>query len=228
MTSPAQRSSNSKFHKLRSATRHALLRAAVWVLVPALAACGSFGASPPDSVTLPPIVHAAASDYVIGAGDHLQVFVYQSPTLSVGDTPVRPDGRISLPLVPDIAAAGKTPSQLSTEVASRLSEFVKNPNVSIIVHSFVSTYDRQIKVIGEASEPLALPYSDGMTVLDVMIQTKGLTKYAAGNRAIIVRRVGNTQQTIKVRLDDLLKNGDISQNVSMLPGDTLIIPQTFF
>ena len=173
-------------------------------------------------------VHTDASQYVIGPGDHLQIFVYEAPMLSVADTPVRPDGRLSLPLVPDLDAAGKTPSQLAHDITERLKEYVKDPNVSVIVHSFVGTFDRQIKIIGEATEPMSLPYSDRMTILDVVIAAKGLTKYAAGNRAIIVRRIGGKQETIHVHLDDLLKNGDVSQNIEMQAGDTLIIPQTYF
>lgn len=190
----------------------------------ALAGCGTtIGEQPQLSdPTLP------TSEYVIGPGDHLQVFVYDAPTLSAGDTPVRPDGRISMPLVPEMVAAGKTPLQLSKDIAEVMKTYIKDPNVSVIVHSFVGPMARQIKVIGEATDPIALPYSDHMTVLDVMISAKGLTRYAAGNSAIIVRKVDGKQVTIKVRLYDLIKQGDVSQNVEMRPGDTLIIPQSFF
>jgi len=169
----------------------------------------------------------AASEYLIGPGDALGIFVYDNPQLST-DVPVRPDGRISTPLVPDIMAAGKTPTQLGGEIEKRLQEYVKEPHVTVIVKSFVGPLDRQIRVIGEATDPQAIPYRDGMTVLDVMIATKGLTRYAAGNRAVIVRRVGDKQETIHVNLSDLIKDGDISQNVAMRPGDTLIIPQSWF
>lgn len=171
---------------------------------------------------------AAKSDvYVIGPGDQLNIFVYDSPQLSM-TVPVRPDGRISTPLVPELMAAGKTPSQLGHDITERLKEFVKDPNVTVIVSGFIGPLDRQIRVIGEAAEPQAVPYRDHMTVLDLMIMTKGLTRYAAGNRAVIVRHVDGKQETIHVRLDDLLKNGDIDQNVEMQPGDTLIIPQSWF
>lgn len=165
--------------------------------------------------------------YVIGPGDQLNVFVYDSPQLSMA-VPVRPDGRISTPLVPELMAAGKTPSQLALDLTGRLKEFVKDPNVTVIVSGFVGPLNRQIRVIGEAADPQAVPYRDHMTVLDLMIMTKGLTRYAAGNRAVIVRRNGDKQETIHVRLDDLLKDGDIEQNVELQPGDTLIIPQTWF
>ncbi len=166
--------------------------------------------------------------YLIGSGDQLSVFVYEAPQLSVPNLAVRPDGRISLPLIPDIAAAGKTPTALAKDIEDKLKNFVKQPNVSVIVSGFVGPLDRQIRVIGEATEPLAIPYRDKMTVLDVMIQTKGLTRYAAGNSSVIVRQVGGKRQTLKVRLSDLLRDGDIDQNVAMLPGDTLIIPQSWF
>jgi polysaccharide export outer membrane protein len=165
--------------------------------------------------------------YVIGSGDQLNVFVYDSPQLSM-TVPVRPDGRISTPLVPEMMAAGKTPSQLAQDLTERLKEFIKEPNVTVIVSGFVGPLNRQIRVIGEAAEPQAIPYRDHMTVLDVMIMAKGLTRFAAGNRAVIVRGEGDKQERIRVHLSDLLKEGDISQNVEMRPGDTLIIPQTWF
>lgn len=180
----------------------------------------------PDAATA--TAPTTSNSYVIGAGDNLGISVYRSPELSVPGIPVRPDGRISMPLIPDIIAAGKTPTQLGKELEERLKEFVQDPIVTVMVTGFIGPFDRQVKVIGEATEPAAIPYRDGMTVLDVMIATKGLTKYASGNSAVIVRRVGNGQQTIKLRLSDLLKNGDICQNVEMRPGDTLIIPQSWF
>jgi polysaccharide biosynthesis/export protein len=174
----------------------------------------------------------ANNEYVIGPGDQLSVFVYDSPQLSA-EVPVRPDGRISTPLIQDIVAAGKTPTQLGSEMAEQLKAFVKEPHVTIILRSFIGPLDRQIRVIGEAAEPQAIAYRDKLTVLDVMIVTKGLTKYAAGNRAVIVRRGqdkdgADRQETIHVRLSDLMKDGDISQNIPVQPGDTLIIPQSWF
>ncbi|MCW3476914.1 XrtA/PEP-CTERM system exopolysaccharide export protein [Limobrevibacterium gyesilva] len=168
------------------------------------------------------------TQYVIGAGDQLGISVYRAPELSVPSLPVRPDGRISMPLIPDIVAAGKTPTQLGKELEERLKEYVKDPIVTVMVTNFVGPFSRQVRVIGEATEPQAIPYRDHMTVLDVMIAVKGLTKFAAGNSAVIVRRVGDKRESIKVRLSSLLKDGDIDQNVEMLPGDTLIIPQSWF
>jgi polysaccharide biosynthesis/export protein len=175
---------------------------------------------------------AASTDtatYVIGAGDTLGVFVYQSPQLSEDSVAVRPDGKISIPLVQDIQAAGLTPDHLAQNIAKRLTEYVKDPHVTVIVKSFVGPLDSQIKVIGEAAEPQAIPYRDGMRVLDVLIATKGLTKYAAGNRALIVRHLpqGETED-IHVHLSDLINEGDMRQNVSIELGDTLIIPQSWF
>jgi polysaccharide export outer membrane protein len=191
---------------------------------PALAACGGG-----DKATIAaPASDEPSSEYVIGPGDVLNVSVYQSPQLSVADLPVRPDGRISIPLVSDLVAAGKTPAQLETEMAARLKQYVQTPVVTVMVRSFQGPPDRQVRVIGEAVDPQAIPYRDNLTVLDVMIATKGLTKFAAGNRAVILRRVGQTQQRISVHLSDLIKDGDISQNVAMRPGDTLIIPQSWF
>jgi len=171
---------------------------------------------------------AAGSSYVIGAGDNLGISVYRAPELSMPGIPVRPDGRISMPLIPDIVAAGKTPTQLGKELEQRLKEYVQDPIVTVMVTGFIGPFERQVKVVGEATEPTAIPYRDSMTVLDVMIATRGLTRYAAGNSAKIVRRIDGRTEEIPVRLNDLIKNGDICQNVEMRPGDTLIIPQSWF
>jgi polysaccharide export outer membrane protein len=167
------------------------------------------------------------SDYIIGPGDTLNINVYQVPELSMS-VPVRPDGRVSIPLVPDMPASGKTSSQLAKDIQEKLKDYIKDAHVTIILTNFVGPFDRQVRVIGEATQPLALPYRDHMTLLDVMIEAKGLTRFAAGNSAEIIRRTGNTTQTIPVRLSDLIRDGDISKNVAMQPGDTLIIPQTWF
>ena len=168
-------------------------------------------------------------EYVIGSGDTLSIFVYHAPELSEPDVPVRPDGRISVPLIQDIQASGRTAQELSKEIEARLKQYVRDPNVTVIVRSFVGPLDRQIKVIGEATEPEAIPYRDHLSLLDVMIATKGLTKFAAGNRAIVVRKTASGQDEIlHVRLGDLINDGDISQNIAMQPGDTIIIPQTYF
>lgn len=204
------------------AERRSVLLAACASL--ALAACASQPAAPPA-----PAPSGPAPDYVIGAGDSLNILVYRMPELSA-NLPVRPDGRISTPLVPDMEAAGKTPTQLAKDIEQGLRQYVREPSVSVMVNSFVGPPDRQIRVIGEAAQPMAVPYREGMTVLDVMIMARGLTRYAAGNRAEIVRRDGaaGATRTIPVRLNDLLRDGDISQDVAMRPGDTLVIPQGWF
>jgi polysaccharide export outer membrane protein len=196
---------------------------AMIIVAAALAGCASL---PPVPDT-PPVTQAA--DYVIGPGDALSVFVYRNPELSA-DLPVRPDGRLSLPLVPDIEAAGRTPTQLAKQIEERLKEYVRDPNVTVMVRSFIGPTSRQIRVIGEAAQPKAIPYREGMSVLDVMIEVGGLTRYASGNRAEIARRGpdGAAPQVFRVRLADLLRDGDISQDVQMQPGDTLIIPQAWF
>lgn len=205
------------------------VRIAVAASILPLAACDPpLGGNAP-----PPKVETAATkapdDYVIGSGDSLSVFVYRNPDLSEAGVAVRPDGRISTPLIEDIQAAGKTPTQLAREIEQRLSKYIQEPNVTVIVRGFVGPSDRQVKVIGEATDPVAIPYRDHMTLLDVMIATKGVTKYAAGNRAVIVRMSADgKQETIRVRLNDLVKYGDINQNIEMAPGDTLIIPQSWF
>jgi polysaccharide biosynthesis/export protein len=184
--------------------------------------------------TPPPVAFADGSvvddNYVLGAGDTLTVFVYRAPELSAPDIPIRPDGRLSLPLVPDVEAAGRTPTQLARTIETRLRDFVREPNVTVMVRSFQGPPARQIRVIGEAALPMAMPYREGLTVLDVMIGARGLTRYAAGNRASIVRRAGAgaAPVIIPVRLADLLRSGDISQDVAMRPGDTLVIPQGWF
>jgi polysaccharide export outer membrane protein len=168
------------------------------------------------------------SEYVIGPGDVLSISVYEAPPLSVTDLPVRPDGRISVPLVPDIVAAGQTPAQLGHEIEARLKKYVQSPIVTVMVRNFQGSPERQVRVVGAAAEPQTIPYRANMTLLDVMIATKGLTKFAAGNSAVIVRRVGGGEKRIPAHLSDLMKDGDLSANVSMRPGDTLIIPQSWF
>jgi len=164
--------------------------------------------------------------YVIGAGDNLNILVWRNPELSMS-VPVRPDGKIAAPLVDEIVVQGKTSVQVAREVEKQLSKYVRDPVVTVIVTSFVGPYSEQIRVVGEAAKPQFLPYKLKMTVLDVMIAVGGLTDFAAGNSATILRTSeGNKQYS--VRLKDLLKRGDVSANVEMRPGDILIIPQSWF
>lgn len=165
--------------------------------------------------------------YLIGPGDNLDIFVWQNPQLSV-KVPVRPDGKISIPLVQDVAALGRTPSALAHDISERLKAYVKDPNVTVIVSSFVGPFSQQIRVIGEAAKPQAIPYRSNMTILDVMIEVGGLTRFAAGDRSVIVRNFNGQHQTIRARLDSLVNDGDVRDNVAMRPGDIVIIPQRYF
>jgi polysaccharide export outer membrane protein len=176
-----------------------------------------------------PVVAEAVSApvYQIGPGDTLRIFVWGNPGLS--DTvPVRPDGRISIPLLEDLEVAGKSPTDLGREIEAKLSAFVQDPLVTVIVTEFVGPFSQQVRVVGEAVEPQAIPYRANMSVLDVMIEVGGLTDFAAGNRATIIRSEDNEQRQFEIRLDDLVKDGDITANVAMQPGDVLIIPESFF
>lgn len=195
----------------------------VMMLVMLLSACA--GAPDAPTVSVPPA--SGESNYTIGPGDELNVFVWGNDDLSV-IVPVRPDGKITTPLVEDVQAAGKTPTQLARDVESRLSRYVKNPIVTVTVNSFVGSSNEQIRVIGQAAQPRSIPFRVNMTVLDVIIAVGGLTEFAAGNRATIVRGPQGKQQSFRVRLEDLLEKGDISANVVMQPGDILIIPESWF
>ena len=167
------------------------------------------------------------SEYLIGPGDTLQVYVWRNADISV-TVPVRPDGYISTPLVEDIKAVNKTPSELARDIEKRLSRYIRDPVVTVIVTNFVGTYSKSIRVIGEATKPQALPYRENMTLLDVMIAVGGLTDFAAGNSAKLIRtQNGKTTQT-EVHLKDLLQDGDITANKRILPGDIIMIPQSIF
>jgi polysaccharide export outer membrane protein len=200
-----------------------------WAMI--VAAVGLLGgcASGPTSETVPTTASdtAAQTEYRIGPGDTLQVFVWNQPELTV-TVPVRPDGMISTPLISGVPAAGKTAPELAGDLQTALSEFVRNPTVSVMVTSFVGTYADQIRVVGQAAKPQSLPYRANMTLLDVMIAVGGLAEFAAGNRAAIIRQEGDQRLRIPVKLRDLLDDGDVSVNVPMRPGDVLIIPESRF
>ena len=166
-------------------------------------------------------------EYRIGPGDALQIFVWDHEDLSIG-VQVRPDGKISTPLVEDLQAAGQTPTELARNIEVVLLEYVRSPVVTVIMQGFVGEGQQQIRVVGQAVAPKALQYRQGMTVLDVMIEVGGLSEFAAGNRAKIIRKSNGERIEIRVRLDDLLNDGRIEQNVSMVPGDVLIIPESWF
>ncbi len=181
----------------------------------------------PDAPLISGISDDEPADYLIGPGDQLQIFVWGNPELSES-VPVRPDGRISVPLIEDLTATNKTPSELARDIEKVLSEFVQNPIVTIIVRDFTGPFDQQVRVVGEAALPSAIQYRAKMTALDVMIEVGGLTEFAAGNDSVIVRYADGGRAEYRVRLDDLLLDGDVSANVEMVPGDILIIPQSWF
>ena len=165
-------------------------------------------------------------EYLIGPGDSLRVFVLRSPELS-SEVPVRPDGKISTPLVNDMVAVGKTPSQLANDLATVLSEFVRSPTVSVIVTQPHSVFS-QVQVVGQATTPRSVAYRSGMRVLDIMIEVGGLGPFAAGNRAKIVRTRDGKIQELRVRIEDLINKGDLGQNLELSPGDVLVIPEARF
>jgi polysaccharide biosynthesis/export protein len=167
-----------------------------------------------------------ADDYIIGPGDSLQIFVWRNPELSV-TVPVRPDGKISTPLVENMVAVGKSPSRLARDMETVLGEFVRTPQVNVIVGNAVSTFS-QVKVVGQVRQPQALPFREGLRVLDIILTTGGLTDFAAPNRARIVRLVNGKTVETRVKLGDLLNKGDLRQNIELKPGDVLIIPQSLF
>lgn len=169
---------------------------------------------------------AEASQYIIGPGDTVRIFVWRNPELS-STVPVRPDGKISTPLVDDMVAVGKTPSQLARDIEALLAEYVRSPRVNVIVTQALSTFS-QVKVVGQVLKPQAVPYRAGMTVLDVVLQVGGLGPFAAGNRAKIVRVSNGKQQEIPVKLDRLVNKGDMQQNRPLLPGDVLVVPESRF
>ncbi len=202
----------------------ALLAAAV---LAALSACASNLPTAPAMVAQGPMANAESA-YVIGPSDQLAINVWHQPELS-SQPIVRPDGKISMPLVEDMPAAGRTPTELGNAIAATLKEYVQDPKVTVIVTNFVGPFNRQIRVIGEAAKPQAIAYRHNMTVLDVMIQVGGLTEFASGNRAILTRTAENgAYERYRLRLYDLLNNGDIAANAVVMPGDVIVIPQSYF
>jgi polysaccharide export outer membrane protein len=201
---------------------HPTLRFISAITLPLLfSACASrVSLSPPEPAPLQP-------DYLIGAGDNVNINVWRNPEVSLS-VPVRPDGKITTPLVEDLQAAGKTSTQLARDIEKALEKYIQQPMVTVIVTSFVGPYSQQIRVIGQAARPQALSYRQGMSLMDVLIAVGGITDFAAGNKANIIRTVDGKQQMVRVRLQDLLRDGDISANVSILPGDVLVIPEGWF
>jgi polysaccharide export outer membrane protein len=208
--------------------RPSALLLAVWlVAIPLIVSCASSATVEPPATPSQTVAKAADSNYIIGPGDTLEVFVWRNPDLSV-TVPVRPDGKISTPLVEDMVAVGKTAPQLSRDMEKVLSEYVRVPKVNIIVTTAASAFSL-VKIVGQVQHPAALPYREGMRVLDAVLAVGGLTQFASGNRARIVRVLGNGQQVIiHIKLADLVNNGDVRENVSLKPGDVLVVPQSIF
>ena len=165
--------------------------------------------------------------YLIGPGDSLNIFVWRNPEVSTSVT-VRPDGMISAPLVEDLTVSDKTPTQVARDIEKALSTYIKDPIVTVTIGGFVGPYHEQVRVIGEAAEPQGLPYSEDMTLLDLIIAVGGLTEFADGNKAVLARIVDGQQKQYTIRIEDLLQEGDLSANVSILPGDIVIIPEAWF
>ncbi len=217
--------------------RPSVLTLAGWLAITLLIiSCASSPppATPAASTSTPTTAAAAASaaakapnsDYIIGPGDTLQVFVWRNPELSV-TVPVKPDGKISTPLVEDMVAVGKTSPQLARDMEAVLSEYVRSPKVNIIVTTAASAFSL-VKVVGQVVHPQALPYREGMTVLDAVLEVGGLGQFASGNRSRIVRMVDGKETVIHVKLADLVNSGDVHENVPLKPGDVLVVPQSIF
>jgi polysaccharide export outer membrane protein len=181
--------------------------------------------APPPAAVAPPALPVAPA-YIIGPGDTLEVFVWRNAELS-STVPVRPDGKISTPLVEDMVAVGKTPSQLARDIEKVLGEYVKSPQVNVIVTQPLSAFS-QVKVIGQVLKPQSLPYHEGMTVLDALLTVGGLGPYAAGNRAKVVRMSGGKQTEISVNLGKIIDKGDMTQNIKLQAGDVIVVPETRF
>ena len=206
-----------------------LALAGICGLSPSLALAQKPGVSSLQSQATPPPALAGQvdrTDYMLGPGDQIQVFVWRNPDLSA-TVPVRPDGRISTPLVEDMVAVGKTPSQLARDIEKVLGEYVRTPQVNVIVTQPSSTFS-QVKVVGQVLHPQVMPYRNGLTVLDAILASGGLGQFAAGNRSKLVRTVDGKQIEIKLKLANLLNDGDMKQNVPLQPGDVLIIPESRF
>ena len=181
-----------------------------------LAACSTLPPAPPK---------VASTDfrYTVGPGDKLQISVWRNPELSA-TVPVSPDGKITSPLIEDLQAAGKNPEELARDIEEQLKRFIREPTVTVVVAEAVGNSQHQVRVVGQAARPAAIPFRQGMTLLDVMIQVGGITEFAAGNRAVLIRTTENNKQ-YSVRLQDLLRGGDVSANVELLPGDVIMIPE---
>ena len=196
-----------------------------------LTACASGPVFPPAPAKATPMPYksSGASEwlYILGPGDSVNVFVWGNPEVS-GSFSIRPDGKVTMNLAEDLQASGRTPTQLAREIEKVLSKYIQDPVVTVTVGGGIGPYDQQIRVLGEAAKPQSLSYREHMSLVDLMIAVGGITDFADGNRASILRVVDGKPQQYGVRLEDLLKDADLSVNVDMLPGDVLIIPESWF
>ena len=200
-----------------------IVRAGVVLAVAAMAGCSSTPSYPPA----PERTGQFDWNYLIGPGDSVQVFVWRNPEVS-GSFPIRPDGKMTMNLIEDMQASGKTPTQLARDIEKALAKYIQEPIVTVIMGGGIGPFDQQIRVIGEAAKPQALSFREKMSLIDLMIAVGGITDFAAGNKAYILRTVDGKQERLGVRLEDLLKAGDISANVDMKPGDVLVVPESLF
>lgn len=189
--------------------------------------CSNTGVLPEATTRASLTTDVNAYQYLIGPGDSLTIFVWRNPEVS-GQFIVRPDGKVTTSLVEDIDVAGKTPTMLARQIEEQLSKYINNPRVTVSVNNFTGPLSEQVRVIGEATNPSAVSYTEHMTLLDLMIAVGGLTEFANGNNAKLVRVVNGNQRTFEINIDDLIRDGDISENVDMLPGDIVIIPEAWF
>jgi len=216
----------NSMRQLRSAAAVAARMLTGALLTASIALAQSPGATLQQSPAPQQSPSPGGGEYIIGPGDTLQVFVWRNPDLSVV-VPVRPDGKISTPLVEDMRAVGKTPTQLARDIEKVLSEYVRSPEVNIIITQPANAFN-QVKVIGQVQKPQAIPYREGMTVLDALLAVGGLGTFAAGDRSHLVRTVDGKQTEIKLKIDALINKGDMSQNFPLRPGDVLVIPESRF
>jgi polysaccharide export outer membrane protein len=197
-------------------------RLGTFALASLLAACGGYPTVPPGER-----FEAPDYNYVIGPGDTMEIFVWNNEELTT-ESIVRPDGKFTTRLVEDLRASGKTPKELARDIEKAYAEYVRQPVVSVIVNGFVGVPEQQVRVVGEAMDPQSVPYRQDMTLLDLMIDVGGMTEFAAGNKSVLVRRYGGEQRSYGLRLDDLLKDGDISADMALMPGDIVIISESWF
>jgi len=203
-----------------------LMRSAFIVSVIGLTACSTV--TLPEATTRPSLTTDVENyQYLIGPGDTLSIFVWRNPEIS-GNFIVRPDGKVTTSLVEDIEVTGRTPTMLAREIEEVLSTYINNPRVTVSVNNFNGPLSEQVRVIGEAINPSAVSYTEHMTLLDLMISVGGLTEFANGNKAKLVRVINGQKRTFELSIDDLIREGDITKNVDMLPGDIVIIPEAWF